>query len=34
MLGVPVDYYLRQGRTAGLDVEPLACWALDAAGGP
>ena len=31
MLGVPVDYYLRQGRTAGHDVEPLASWALDTA---
>ena len=34
MLGVPVDYYLRQGRTAGHDVEPLASWALDTANGP
>lgn len=29
MLGVPVDYYLRMGRTAGLETEPLASWALD-----
>ncbi|NJC86991.1 MAG: tRNA (adenosine(37)-N6)-threonylcarbamoyltransferase complex transferase subunit TsaD [Desulfuromonas sp.] len=29
MLGVPADYYLRMGRTAGLETEPLASWALD-----
>ncbi|MCM2265493.1 MAG: tRNA (adenosine(37)-N6)-threonylcarbamoyltransferase complex transferase subunit TsaD [Desulfuromonadales bacterium] len=29
MLGVPADHYLRMGRTAGLDAEPLASWALD-----
>jgi len=29
MLGVPADYYLGRGRTAGLDTEPLASWALD-----
>jgi N6-L-threonylcarbamoyladenine synthase len=34
MLGVPVDYYLRQGRTAGTELEPLANWALDTAGVP
>ena len=31
MLGVPADYYLRTGRTAGHALEPLASWALDAA---
>jgi N6-L-threonylcarbamoyladenine synthase len=34
MLGVPVDHYLRQGRTAGTELEPLANWALDTAGVP
>jgi len=34
MLGVPVDHYLRAGRRAGCDLEPLATWALDAAGRP
>jgi N6-L-threonylcarbamoyladenine synthase len=34
MLGVPVDYYLRQGRSAGPEVEPLASWALDTADRP
>ena len=29
MLGVPADHYLGCGRTAGLDLEPLASWALD-----
>jgi N6-L-threonylcarbamoyladenine synthase len=29
MLGVPADHYLGLGRTAGLDLEPLASWALD-----
>jgi N6-L-threonylcarbamoyladenine synthase len=29
MLGVPADHYLKVGRTAGLDLEPLASWALD-----
>jgi N6-L-threonylcarbamoyladenine synthase len=29
MLGVPADYYLEQGRTAGIGLEPLASWALD-----
>ena len=29
MLGVPADFYLRTGRTAGLETEPLATWALD-----
>ncbi|TLM67228.1 MAG: tRNA (adenosine(37)-N6)-threonylcarbamoyltransferase complex transferase subunit TsaD [Deltaproteobacteria bacterium] len=29
MLGVPADHYLRLGRVAGLDTEPLATWALD-----
>jgi N6-L-threonylcarbamoyladenine synthase len=29
MLGVPADYYLGLGRAAGLDLEPLASWALD-----
>jgi len=34
MLGVPADHYLCLGRTAGFDVEPLASWTLDTAGGP
>ncbi len=34
MLGVPANYYLGKGRAAGLDVEPLATWTLDMAGGP
>jgi len=29
MLGVPADFYLRTGRTAGLETEPLATWALN-----
>lgn len=29
MLGVPADFYLHSGRTAGLETEPLATWALD-----
>ena len=29
MLGVPADHYLRTGRLAGAEVEPLASWALD-----
>lgn len=29
MLGVPADYYLRLGRVAGLETEPLATWALN-----
>lgn len=33
MLGVPADFYLRAGRVAGNQVEPLASWSLDAAGG-
>jgi len=32
MLGVPANYYLEQGRTAGTATEPLASWALDAVG--
>jgi N6-L-threonylcarbamoyladenine synthase len=31
MLGVPADHYLRAGRAAGCELEPLASWALDAA---
>jgi N6-L-threonylcarbamoyladenine synthase len=31
MLGVPADFYLEQGRTAALSLEPLANWALDLA---
>jgi N6-L-threonylcarbamoyladenine synthase len=29
MLGVPAAHYLRAGRTAPLDLEPLATWPLD-----
>jgi N6-L-threonylcarbamoyladenine synthase len=29
MLGAPANHYLRLGRIAGLDTEPLASWALD-----
>lgn len=29
MLGVPTDHYLRAGRFAGLETEPLATWALN-----
>ena len=34
MLGVPADHYLRAGRVAGCELEPLASWALDAADCP
>lgn len=34
MLAVPADYYLHQGRAADVNMEPLASWVLDAAGGP
>lgn len=34
MLGVPAHHYLRTGRLAGFDVEPLASWALDTANAP
>ncbi len=32
MLGAPVDYYLRAGRTAGRECEPLPSWSLAQAG--
>jgi N6-L-threonylcarbamoyladenine synthase len=34
MLGVPAEYYLQTGRSAGIGVEPVASWPLDTAGRP